>query len=136
MSDELRYTSASTSAGTLNLLPDSRCSRVFTSKGVVFRYGVPWIPIFCANCGCDGGLVPEENTTFAFYLCQGCEDKFGQIAGTYMMPDEVFWAKVKESQEKYGRWLKPNELAVVLESDRDLQLLKKEADEALRLGTF
>jgi hypothetical protein len=127
---------ASTSGRTPDLLPDSRCKKVFTSKGVVFRVGVPWIPIYCASCHCDGGFVPEENCTFAFYLCEPCFERYGAIAGTYAMPDEVFWEKLREAQQKYGKWLEPDELALALENDRGLQLLKQEADKALRRGSY
>jgi hypothetical protein len=94
------------------LLPDSR-PRV--QRGTVFRGGVPWTPIYCANCGADGGLVPEENMTFAFYLCDPCFEKHGAIAGTMAVPDQVFWKKVHEAMlEKYGRILTPLELEKVV----------------------
>ena len=56
--------------------------------------------------------MPEENCTFAFYLCNKCAEKWAPLAGTMAMPDEVFWQKVKEEQlARYGRVLTPYELA-------------------------
>jgi hypothetical protein len=51
-------------------LPDSRLKQ---SKGLVHggpagQFRMNWVPIYCANCGAAGGLVPEENKTFAFWL--------------------------------------------------------------------
>jgi hypothetical protein len=60
--------------------------------------------------------VPEENCDFAFWLCNNCAERHGAIADTYMMPDEVYWAKVSEFQlEKYGRHLTPQELEQALD---------------------
>ena len=96
-----------------DILPDSRSA---TTKGAVASVHGYWVPIFCANCGCDGGIVPEENMNFVFYLCDPCGEKYGVIADTYMEPDAMFWQKVHEAQiEKYGRVLLPHELAVAVE---------------------
>lgn len=83
------------------------------------RAGVPWVPIYCANCGADGGLVPEENCDFAFYLCDekanNCAAKWGNWEGTYLEPDAIFWMKVKQEQiERYGRELSPPEMVEAL----------------------
>lgn len=95
-----------------DVLPDSRAR---TTRGIVFRNGEPWIPIFCANCGADGGHVPEASKTFAFYICVPCGEKWAPLAGTMLVPDEVFWAKVKEEQiERYGRELTGDEVAEAL----------------------
>lgn len=96
------------------LLPDSRAketkNRVFTPTGT-------WIPIFCANCGCDGGLVPEENMTFVFYQCQKCSETCGELTGHYKMPDEVFFEKLKQEQlAAFGRYLTPEEISAVVEA--------------------
>src|SRR4051812_42666779 len=75
------------------LLPDSRPR---DTKGVVYRLGVAWIPIFCANCGKPGGKVPQDSG-HAFYLCDSpCAEQWGQVAGTMAVPDEVFWAHVAD----------------------------------------
>ena len=71
------------------------------------------VPLYCANCHKDAGwVVPEENCTFAFYLCDPCGEKWGTQYGTLLMPDELFWEKVKQEQlEKYGRFLTQREIA-------------------------
>jgi len=98
-----------------DILPDSRMKVSSRNK---FMNGLWWVPIFCANCGKDGGWVPEENMTFAFYLCNKCHESHGAIAGTYAMPDEVFWKNVEEEMiDKYGRVLSHNEMGIELESN-------------------
>jgi len=114
------------------LLPDSRLKD--TGKGNVrlpFANVMPmnWVPIFCANCGASGGFVPEENCTFAFYLCNNCAEKWSPLAGTMAVPDEVFWEKVRQAQiEKYGRELSQQEIAAALDDEESvLSKLAKEA---------
>lgn len=88
-----------------------------------------WVPIFCANCGADGGMVPDPDDVgisgdFAFYLCQPCSEKWSPLTSTYLCPDEVFWDKVKKAQlEKYGRELTGPEVANELK-DGDSMLSK------------
>lgn len=99
----------------VDILPDSRVCRssVSISRG---RLG-SWVPIYCANCGADGGQVPEENMTFIFYLCNNCATTHGHIAGTMMMPDEVFFQRLAEEQlERYGRYLEDCEWERVSEA--------------------
>ena len=84
-----------------------------------------FVPIFCANCGASGGFVPEENMTFAFYLCNeqqnGCFEKYGIPAHALAIPDQVFWQKVKEAQlEKYGRELTSKEVIQYLADPNSL----------------
>lgn len=99
----------------IDILPDSRPKE---PKGRVFQGAVSWIPIFCANCGADGGLVPEENCNFAFYLCNQCAETHGQVPGHMMMPDQVFWERIKQEElDSFGRFLDEIELAQVLEAD-------------------
>lgn len=100
---------------TKELLPDSRAketkNRIFTPMGT-------WVPVFCANCGADGGSCPEENMTFLFYICKLCAEKYGDIAGTMMMPDEVFFEKLEQEQlEGFGRLLSMEELITVVQED-------------------
>jgi hypothetical protein len=98
-----------------DVLPDSRLRE---SKGAIQSPLGMWVPIFCANCGTEGGAVPVENTTFAFWLCTPCAETHGHIAGTMMMPDEVFFELLKEEQlEAYGRFLTEQELADVVAAD-------------------
>lgn len=91
-----------------NILPDSRAKEV---RGRVFRGSQAWVPVFCANCGADGGMCPEENMTFLFYICRKCSETYGEIVGTMMMPDEVFFEKIKQEQlASHGRFLTPDEV--------------------------
>jgi hypothetical protein len=114
------------------LLPDSRLKDA--DKGNVrlpFANICPmnWVPIFCANCGTAGGFVPEENCTFAFYLCNKCAEKWSPLAGTLAVPDEIFWKKVRQAQiEMYGRALGEQEIAAAL--DDQSSALAKLAREA------
>ena len=99
------------------LLPDSRLKTETTTHRHV---GLNWQPIFCANCGKEGGFVPED-VTFAFYICTPCSLKCGDIDGMYMVPDEVFFQEVKNAQiEKYGKELTENEIRDKLMEDSSL----------------
>jgi hypothetical protein len=109
------------------ILPSSRLQD--PRRGAVNRGTAGfWVPIFCANCGTDGGLVPEENRDFACYLCQPCADRHGEIANAMLVPDEVFWEKVNQHQfEKYGRVLQPGEIAEALKDPQsDFSKLAKD----------
>lgn len=113
-----------------NILPDSR---LVQPTGVVRGTAGPvpstnWVPIYCANCGVEGGAVPAENMSFVFWLCKKCEATCGEIAGTMSMPDEIFWARLAEEQlESYGRFLTEQELIQVVEADASaLSTLLKE----------
>lgn len=110
------------------ILPECRTKVV---RNVVMRGDVPWVPLYCANCGADGGIVPEENCDFAFYLCMPCSERWGNIAGTYMEPDHVFWEKIQNEQiEKYGRLLNPTEQTEILKDDTNIltRLAKERPD--------
>src|SRR6266550_120985 len=97
------------------VLPDSRPAH---STGSKMLNGSWWAPIFCANCGAPGGMAPEENMTFIFWLCTPCFESHGEIVKTYVMPDEVFWEKVKQEQlALYGRYLTEQELVDVVAAD-------------------
>lgn len=96
----------------LEILPDSRARTV---KGSIKGPWGYWLPIFCANCGAEGGYVPEENMTFAFYLCRNCEH-LGSTANMMAEPDVAFWNRVnKEQMDKYNRLLSQKELQKVVE---------------------
>jgi hypothetical protein len=98
-----------------DVLPDSRLGYVATPKGAVWRNGAYWVPIFCNSCGKEGGLCPQENMTFLVWMCDPCFAKYGESTALAVVPDEVFWAKVKQEQlEKYGRELTPEELSAVV----------------------
>jgi hypothetical protein len=116
----------SDSISSIDVLPDSRpkhLKRVFGPGGTVY------VKIFCANCGADGGGVPEEHMTFAFVLCNACTEKFGTVANTYSEPDTVFWERVKQAQlEEHGRLLNGNEIVKILDDvNSPLSKLVKEA---------
>src|SRR4051812_5939621 len=117
----------------LNILPDSRQRVLMTPKGAV-NMGVAGfqVPIFCANCGVQGGTVPEENMTFAFWICTPCFAAHGEITNTMVMPDEVFWAEVQQAQEtKYGRSLTADETALSLADPDSLESLLARSRAAL-----
>lgn len=80
------------------ILPDCRMTSPIgaQSNNLLGNY---WIPIYCANCGAEGGKVPEENMTFAFWLCNCCWEKHGAVAGMMAVPDEVFWEEVRNNQK-------------------------------------
>jgi hypothetical protein len=93
------------------------------SKKVDYSMSSPgreWLYLFCASCGADGGRVLATDVPnreeFAFYLCNDCAGKHGAIDGTYTVPDEVFFQKVREASiERRGRELQPHEILVELD---------------------
>lgn len=73
-------------------------------------------PVFCANCGKPHGLVPKENTTWAFWLCQDCFEEHGVPANLLVEPDRDFWDKVSgEMYDHYGHLLNQQELTQLAE---------------------
>ena len=67
--------------------------------------------------------VPNREE-FAFYLCDDCAVKYGDVAGTWVEPDAVFWQKVREAQlDRHQRELTPVE--VVRELDDPSSYLHK-----------
>ncbi len=101
------------------ILPESRLRTVLTPKGARNRGVMGFnVPIFCASCGAQGGEVPEENMTFAFWLCNPCFATYGELTNMMVLPDEVFWERLKQEQlEKYGRLLTHQELLDVVAAD-------------------
>lgn len=76
------------------------------------------VPVFCGNCGKRGPDCYEENMTFMFWLCRPCAETYGPIAGTMLMPDEVYWEKLKQEQlATYGRFLTEAELVAIVAAD-------------------
>ena len=99
----------------MDLLPDSRAKN---PTGATAGKGGYWVPVFCANCGIEGGKVPEWNMNFVFYQCQKCSDTYGEVAGMMKVPDEVFYEKMKNEQlEAHGRFLSEQELVTVIQED-------------------
>lgn len=86
----------------VDILPDTRARvaryviRRVDSWGRVYNA----VPVYCANCGHSAGDVPEENCTFAFFLCgpeaNNCADKWGGKAHFYTEPDTVFWDRIHQ----------------------------------------
>jgi hypothetical protein len=117
-----------------DLLPDSRLAQPTGVKRLVNKLGsLNYVPIFCANCGAEGGMVPEENMTFAFYLCNPCAEKWTPLVDTCMVPDQLFWQKVNEAQlENYGRILSGPEIQKELQDPNSiLSMLAREKRSAL-----
>jgi hypothetical protein len=74
-------------------LPDCRTIRPLNAK----RHRLAnWVPMYCANCGADGGYVPEDMKQVAFYLCDSCWEKHGAIAGAMAVSDDVFRKQFEE----------------------------------------
>lgn len=113
----------------MDILPDSRQHVDHTPKGMTQGPGGMWVPIFCANCGIEGGKCPTQNMTFLFWLCTKCFETHGHITTTMVVPDKVFFDRIAQEQmEAYGRWLSHNELLqVVAEDSTPLATLLKEA---------
>ena len=83
-------------------LPDGRVERIEVQ------------PVFCANCGAEHGFVPKDNTTWAFFLCNPCFDKWGVPAGLMVQSDADFWESVhQEMLAKFGRALTSVEVEVL-----------------------
>jgi hypothetical protein len=102
------------------ILPNCIAQR--SEKTVVWANGMKWIPIFCANCGCDGGQVLETDwervNNWAFYLCEACAEKWSPLVDHALAPDELFWKKVREAQiEAFGRELTDIEIIEALKDD-------------------
>lgn len=105
-----------------NVLPDSRAK---VTRGRVFADGTTWVPVFCGNCGKEGGLV-TESATFAFWICTPCEKKNGEITSLMRVPDQVFYENLMNEQlEKHGRLLSPEELLSVGEHTALGKLIKE-----------
>ncbi len=74
-------------------------------------------PIYCANCGKPYGYIPKENTVFAMWLCRPCSETYGEIAGTYSLPDDEFNRRLAEEMDaRYGRALTELEILREIEN--------------------
>lgn len=77
-------------------------------------------------------MVPQENTTFAFWQCDECHKKYPQLEGTVAIPDEIFWQLVREEQrERYGRELSAEETIASLSDPNSLESLLARSRKAL-----
>ena len=70
-------------------LPDSR----LRAKPTIVRGRMLWEKVYCANCGCDGGLVTAEWSPHVFYQCQQCADKLGAPPGLKEAPEDLIRGK-------------------------------------------
>lgn len=105
------------------ILPNSIAQR--SERVIIWANGMKWLPVFCANCGKDGGMVLETDwdrvKNFAFYLCDRCAEKWAPMANTGLVPDEVFWKKVRDAQiENFGRELTEEEIIEALNNDEHI----------------
>lgn len=100
------------------ILPNCIAQR--SKRSIVWANGMKWLPLFCANCGKEGGMVLETDwnrvKNFAFYLCDPCAEKLPPMVA--VSPDEAFWVKVHQVQmDEFGRELTEPELIEALKSD-------------------
>jgi len=117
------------------VLPDSRATN---PKRGQYRDGQWWVPVYCANCGAELGIVPEPSTTFAFFLCDArCAETWAPKAGEMVEPDVVFFQTLLDEQlDRYGRELTATELMAALadETHPIHQLVRERHDELRRLN--
>lgn len=125
-------------AGNVHLLPDSRLSNeTFGSQMVDWELPgggtvrLEAVQIFCGNCGKLFGYVPKDTCSFVSWLCGKCFEKFGAIAGTYAVPDDLFNQSVAyEMQERFGHSLNDEEILYYLERNELGTALEKLAKES------
>jgi len=73
-------------------------------------------------------MLPDQ---FAFYLCNDCADKYGEVAGCTATPDDVFRTKVQQAMiERYGHILTEQEILRELENSSSI--ISKLEKEGLR----
>jgi hypothetical protein len=113
----------------IEVLPDSRAKSGRGSVMIDTPYGRLWhVPLFCGNCG-DAGPLVTENCTFAFWLCPKCETKWSPLVGMLAVPDEIFFARLKQEQiEQCGREMTLPELVTAISDESNI--LSKLAREA------
>lgn len=100
-----------------DVLPDSRAR---DPKRVIPSVYGDWIIISCASCSREGGRVLAQQARedgFAFWLCNDCFGKYGELTNMMVMPDELWWSAIQAEQvETYGRVLSFDELSAVVEA--------------------
>lgn len=69
--------------------PDSRLAGSARDNKTVVYARMLWERVFCANCGCDGGIVTAGWSAFVFYVCEPCAMKLGPPPGCVEIPDAV-----------------------------------------------
>ena len=109
-----------------DVLPESRLIHDPTNGSVMADWVTPsgktvrieCVRVYCANCGVHHGYVPRENTTWAFWLCQKCYEKYGVPASLMVQPDDEFWQNVHaEMIAQFGHVLSQAELERLAEVD-------------------
>ena len=105
-----------------HVLPNSLTREI--KNTVQWSNGQELLQLFCANCGRPGGLVFRTDydavKNFAFYLCDPCAFKWAPLTDTGIVPDEAFWAKVKEClAEDFDHELTPLEIAEALKDEQN-----------------
>jgi hypothetical protein len=104
----------------IDILPESRAT---VARNVTRTPYGDYEPAHCANCGIPWGIAPVKGTPaaahFLFVLCERCAETYGNIAHTYVEPDAVFYARLRDEMlERFGRELTAEELAIELESGK------------------
>lgn len=104
-----------------------------TKMGVDVRgNSIPYTLTYCANCSKEGVWVPEASVNgpggFAFYLCSPCGDKWTDVVGLSLVPDEVFWERVKQEMlAREGRILTAEEVVEAMRApDHYLQVMARD----------
>jgi hypothetical protein len=105
----------------VDILPSSVTKVIRDGKSGIFDLTgemIEWVPVFCASCGVGGMRVPLVQIASGGFVAWFCEAAQNNCAERYRdqtmfakIPDEVFWAKVKQAQlESYGRELFAHEI--------------------------
>lgn len=110
------------------LLPNSLGS--FPKEDRSLGLAGTWFYLFCASCHIEGGRVMDTYlpAQYAFYLCNECAKKYGEVAGITQTPDDVFFAKVAEAmQEEYGHGLtEPEIIRELTDPNSVISMLERE----------
>lgn len=102
-------------SGGPDILPDSRPR---DRRGAVHVLGKgTFVPVYCANCGRQYGMVPEKMITHVFALCDGkCSTVWGHVAHGWTDPDAKVRTDLAEAMRTdYGRLLTQVELYEALD---------------------
>lgn len=98
------------------------------SRRAVVKDGLTHEPIYCANCGKEGGESIRAPGNFLFWLCDPCSEKWEPMVGVSMIPNDVMRQRIVDVQlEEYGRHLAPSEVMDAL-SDVNSPLSKLARD--------
>lgn len=70
-------------------LPDCRLSGARRRATTVVLKSILMERVFCANCGCDGGLVTAEWSPHIFFVCAECVTRSGPPSGLTEAPEKA-----------------------------------------------